>query len=165
MSIQSYELEDLIESRMSQYEAVNPMFAMFMKEGENERGMLEGCVNMVISDVGDMLNDEHIELFRGLPDNPNGIVRRGFFVFALTIYPAMRQWVIDNSPPSRTLLYFLHDVLPIMAKGLADGRAHTITLRAFTRLALHEYTALVELDPATHEYEKQEDLQHCYSTS
>ena len=163
MGIQPYELEDLIEGRMSQYEATNPLFAVFMRDGPDERSLVQGAVNMVLEDVGDMLKKKHVALFAGLVDNPNLTLRRGFFAFALTIYPKMRQYIIDNSPPSPTLAYYLQDILPIMAKGLSDGRPHTITLRAFARLALHEYTALVELAPVLQP--QLPNLRHCYSTS
>lgn len=144
MSVHADQLGEKAEDIMRQRMERNLLLRFMVTNGEEHMSLLQGCVNLVLQDVGDLLIEETRDFISNLSRCEDVSLRHSFYFFCLALYVNMRNY-IRMSRPSSALDDFLDWEVPEISKWLLDGDAKAKCAVAHARRCRASYISTVEL--------------------
>lgn len=111
------------------------LFALFQSTSVHMRNWVEGAVNMILEDVGDLIDIEQTEFWKSLAlPNADMNTVHAFFSYCLWQYPSIQEAIQQKQHHSPLALsYFLKQVTPMLFENFFDGKHDGHNADSFVR--------------------------------
>jgi hypothetical protein len=123
------------------------LWGLLQHDSPHIHAWVGGAVNMVLADVGDLIEPEQQAAWRARlldTSHPDLTVAHAFLAFALWQYPQLFEALeAEGHHFPRAQAFFVHQVLPSLFEDFFDNRHNRHTLECFVRDFRAEYVFTV----------------------